>query len=539
MNRQKDRIYIDKWLELKPYERQIVTDSYYLKLSNEVKQAIVSSNKLLVFQIYLDRAQINSLCCFLTSYFEDLISGTNIWNTFVRYHTELYNKPLPFFDTEEYYPEELNQQDVCFLIWYFMNTIQQEKFIAPSNDFIFDAAAKVMDVLDAVWEYAPENDLLKTFYTFDEKETSFYAARHFIDTILLNTYLFYPDAKIALMASELETIEKYGDDKNIFAFLNENRDLFVHQTRTRILGLTGKEWASALLGEQHPMFADFRSVSKKISGYFMYKGQDEVDVFLKHIASGKRFSLTKKSFDQYEEFKEVDSIVFIGIVRWRDEWWFSGVYFHSSFDADLVLDEKNSIESRKAVDFLDHQEQNVEEILEMYLTVFKNINNGLQVAFITKDKINDFIKQYMEQYNNMLELPEKDKIEATQRAKTSGFFGGEESISKFSDGSDSCLVFLNPNSGVEIALEVNSAFPLPNNPYFNEEESEEHILRLLMNEAISKELAMYCIDHCQAKLPFFAQDEGKLFLADIDFLLRFWKRDAYFTQPTISFTGQP
>lgn len=538
MNKQKERIYIDSWLDLKPYDRQIITDGYYLKLSNEVKHAIVLSKKSLVFHMYLDKAQLNTLCCFITSYFEDVVSGTNIWNTFVRQHTKLYNKPLPFFDTEEYYPEEINLQDVCFLIWYFMNTIQLEKFIAPFNDFIFDAAEKVMDVLDAEWEYAPENDHLKTFYTYDENSPGYYAARHFIDNVLLNSYLFYPDTQIALRQSELETLEENGDNENILAFLNENRDLFLHKTHTRLLGLKGNEWAAALLGDYHPMCNDFLSISKKISGYFMYKGQDRGNIFLEHIASGKRFDLTKKSFDHHEEFNEVDSIVFIGIVRWRKEWWFSGVYFHSKFNADLVLDEKNSIESRNAVAFLDHQEQNIQEIFEKYFTAFKSINNDLQIAFISSDKIDDFIKRFIKKYEDMLQLSEEKKREAAQRAKDSGFFGGEEPPANFSDVSDSGLVFFNPNSGIEIAFEVNSAFPLPNNPYFNAEESEDHIFRLLMSEEMSKELAMYCIEHCQEKLPFFIEEEGKFYLADIDFLLRFWKRDAYFAQPAFSFIGQ-
>jgi len=35
-----NRIYIKDWLELKPYEKQTLTDSYYLKICNDVKKAI-------------------------------------------------------------------------------------------------------------------------------------------------------------------------------------------------------------------------------------------------------------------------------------------------------------------------------------------------------------------------------------------------------------------------------------------------------------------------------------------------------------------
>lgn len=44
-----------------------------------------------------------------------------------------------------------------------MNTFQQDKFIAPSNDFIIETSIKIFTVFENAWEYAPENELLKTF----------------------------------------------------------------------------------------------------------------------------------------------------------------------------------------------------------------------------------------------------------------------------------------------------------------------------------------------------------------------------------------
>src|ERR1035437_2062439 len=116
------KIYIKKWLELKPYKTQTETDGYYLKLSNTVKHAIITNKQSLALQIYLNNEDLNNLACFLTSHLEDLISGTNIWNTFVKIHQRLYNKQLPFYLLDDYNEEEINLQDVSFLIWYFLNT---------------------------------------------------------------------------------------------------------------------------------------------------------------------------------------------------------------------------------------------------------------------------------------------------------------------------------------------------------------------------------------------------------------------------------
>jgi hypothetical protein len=301
--------------------------------------------------------------------------------------------------------------------------------------------------------------------------------------------------------------------------------------------MSGKEWAAGILEENHPLYHDFQDISPKIRGYFLYKGQDDTDVFLEHIASGKKFNLTKKSFDHSHTLQVIDTILFIGIVRWRNEWWFSGVFIQSEYKSDLVLDEKNSLESRSAVNFLDHQEQNVEELLEQQRKAFMDFTGGHQIIFMEANKIDGFIKEYFEHYTLSLNKTDKEKEEALERVRAAGFLVGEQKIHDFSEDSDSGLIFFNPKSGPEIALAINSAFPLPNNPFFNMNDSEEHIMRLLLDEGLSKELSIFCIDKCSTNLPFFKEKVGISYLADIDFLLRFWKKGNYFSNPSITFTG--
>ena len=534
----KKRIYIKEWLELKPYKKQTVTDSYYLELCNTVKLAITTNMQSFVLHRYLERKDIDYLSCFLTSYLEDIISKTNIWNAFVKTHQRLYKKQLPFYILDEYYEEEINPQDISFLIWYFLNTVQEEIFIAPFNEFIVETAEKVMDVFDEAWDYAPENEHLKSFYQIAENETDFYISRTLVDTILFKSYLFYPDTLLKLRKQEQEIIEDSEDEDDMMMFLSENRDSTLHKSSTRLLSLKGKEWVAEILGDKHPLSSDFLNISQRVRGYFLYKGQDDYDIFLEHIASGKEFKLTKKSFDHSGTLKEVDIILFMGIAQWKSEWWFSGVFFQQPFNPDLILDEKNSLESRMAVNFLDHQRKETDEMLEMQFSAFRDFNNGSQIVFLPSEKIEDFYKDYAEFFNNSLQLSEKEIKEAKQRAKSDGFFGINDEHKDFSEVSETGLVFFNPKSGIEIALAINSAFPLEINPFFVEEDSEEHIMHLLMDESISTELAMYCINNCKTELPFFNKGVGKMYLDDIDFLLRFWKKDNYHAKPSITYTGQ-
>ena len=531
------KVYIKDWLALKPYDKQTATDIYYLGICNKVKKALISNRYSLLMQQVLSKNDTNMLACFLTSYLEDLISGTNIWRSFVKMHLKMYQKQLPFYELNHYVEEEINVEDIYLLMWYFLNSIQRDRIISPFNEYIIEVADVIIDIFDNVWEYAPENNYLKTFYEIDEHEDDFYVARKLIDTLLFKTYLFYPDSALSLQKLEEEIFEKYKDE-NLLMYLNENRAITLHNTYTRLLSLKGRDWITEILGQEHSLYNDYLNISKKVVSFFLYKGQDDSTIFLEHVATGMKFDLTKKSFDHTDTLKVVDTILYLGIVKWKDEWWFSGIYFQTPYDAKLVADEKNSLESRSAVNFVDPRTKDNDEMMKNQLSVFKELNNGKQIAFMPLVKINKFIKDYTEAYNNSLKLSKKEQKETIERANADGFFGKTDNHIDFPEGEETGLVFFNEKSGVEVALGINSAFPLSWNPFYNEEESDEHVWYLMTEAHLSKELTMYCIDNCKDKLPFFKTNIGQIYLKDIDFVLRFWKKRNYYSEPLITHTGK-
>lgn len=532
----KERIYINSWLELKPYRQQTATDSYYLALANKVYNSFFTKRAMPAF-IYLQKEDLKTLSCFLVSYFEDIISETYIWNTFTSMHHKEYGKRLPLYNLDEYYEDEINVQDVGFLIWYFMNTVQNDKFISPFNEFINDIAAQVMEIFDEEYEFAPENDNLKSAYTLDKNETDYYKVRELIEAVLFRTYLFYTDTTKRLSGIFDELADQQRDE-NFMQYIQEGHDILLHQAHTRLMSVKGSVWSAELLGPFHPLYNDLLEMSPRINGYFLYKGQDAENVFIEHVASGKNFKLTKKSFDYSDELS-ADDIFYMGIVRWQKEWWFSGVYSKMDYDADLILDQKNSLESRNQVGFLDYDTRKMQEILQQQYNAFLDFNNGSPIAFMPAGRVDEFVQKAMEHYNKSLNHSEKERADARERAKKDGFlFDENKSKTDFSDKDESALVFFNPKSGAEIALGVNNAFPLPHNPYFDENGHEDDIMHVFISDAISTELAKYCIEQGKDKLPFFIEGLGALYLEDIDFLLRFWKSDEYHSTPQIMLTGQ-
>lgn len=531
-----NRIFIKTWLQLKPYPQQVPTDAYYLQLSNNIREVLVRQN-----DEFLDRldtnANIDLLACVMASYLEDLVSGSNIWRTFVKLHRRMYNKTLPFFPVKEYVDDEINSEDVIFLLWHFLNGIQHERFIMPYHWYLAEVTEAVMNVLEEAWEYAPENKVLAGFYQLPATETDFYAIRQRVDALMCRTYLFYPDTGLRLDAM-VEQIIREKNREQVPGLVRDGHDEFINNSVTRLLALRGWEWLAELQGEHHPLYQSLREASPRIAGMFLYRGHDAQNLQIEHIASGKMFKLTKKSFDNYQHLRPDHSILYLGMVRWQGEWWFSGVTFDFPFDADIILDEKNSVPARRQVAFLDYGSSSVKDTLAGQYKAFLAFNQGSPIAFMPISELDGFVNQFLDFYNHSLKLSKKEQEAARKRTRKSGFLKDMEPI-KIADkiNADSCLYFFNPNAGGEIVYGLNSAFPIAGNPFFDPAESESDSIQLLTDDTISKEVVQYFFDNGGRDLPFFKDGVGQKYLENLDFLLRYWKNEHYYTKPEITLVG--
>lgn len=535
----KNRIYIQDWLVLKPYDKQIASDHYYLNLTNEIHDALKEpSFTQMLLSNYLDEEGFKILSSFLTSYFEDLITGTNLWPSFIKMHEDHYGKKIPFYTYSDYEDHEINPQDIAFLIWYFINSITEGAVVWPLNEFIINAGNLVYDILEEHWEYAPENEVLKSIYSLPN-DADYYEARNLIDLILFKSYLFSTDTAMMLAKEELMAIENNKREDMILDLLHETRDQILHSSRTRLLALKGKDWAAAVVGSEHALYHDLKHISPKISGFFLYKGQDEADVFVEHIASGKGFKMTKSSFDHYEELNEADMILFLSLVRWKSEWWFSGVYFKQPFDADLILDEKNSLKKRMEVNFLDLENypEKFDEILNSQEKAFLDLTKGAPIVFLKSSDLDNFIQDFNEYYNDTLQLSEKNRIKALKRARKEVLFINQnKELEGLSDLSEDVLVFFNPKSGIEIAYGINNLFPLESNPQGKDGFDEQDFIELLVSQEFSLELVRYCVSLWENSGNEIIK-KREVYLKELDFLLRYWKGSSYYSIPQITLTG--
>ncbi|HAT76800.1 MAG TPA: hypothetical protein DCS19_08120, partial [Flavobacterium sp.] len=478
-----NRIFLPDWQKFKPKTINSKTDIYYLSICNKVFTTLKNTNNQIIFQ-KLSLSEIKELCCFLTAYFEDIISQTNIWKAFTTKHYELYNSFVPLEYSEEYFEDEINSVDIHFLIWYFVSIKNENSLIGFFNSYIIDIVEDIYDVFDDNYDDAPENQVLKNYYFLDPNENDYYKVRYFIEKVFFNNYLLKIDV-FERFQDQIESVSEHQYNESFEVVLYELKDQFLLDTKSKLLALGSNEWAAYIVGKNNKLHKDLLHISKKIRGKFLFKNKiDSKYVYLEHIASGKKFNLLKSSYDHHTILKK-DAILTIGIVKWQNEWWFSGTSIISPFDANLILDEKNSIESRHEVSFLENENE-IKKHLKLQYERFLAYNNNLPLTFLEKKEINDFIHHFFDYYKNKLKLSKKEIEESNKRMKNEGLRINDAPNSiEFEEDFETGIVYFNPNSGIEIYFDICSVLDLKSNPYFEEEDFRNDNLDLLINDFYS------------------------------------------------------
>jgi len=395
-----------------------------------------------------------------------------------------------------------------------------------------------MQILEEDYEFAPENKALKKIYQFDSKRVAssdeFYITREFLQTVFFESYLFYPDIKRRLDQEVFEIIEEFREEEPQFLMgaIREATDDYTFNKCSSLLALNAKDWARTVLGQSHAHYNAISTITKKVKGLFLYRSQSETEVTLEHIASGMLFKMTKKSFDPLEDLKE-DHIIYIGLVKYKEEWWFSGNFSASPFDANLILDQRNSPEARSEVNFLEDKQQ-VKDIIEQQKQAFLDFNKGSLIAFLSSNDLNPFLKEYFAFFNDSLNLTDVEKEAAVKRAKLDGYL---EDLEDYKEADEPFVLFFNPNSGIEFYDDIINAFPDKRNPFFTEE-SREDVQYILMSQVCSTEFVNYFIENYEDRLEYFKDEPYRSYLDDLDFLLKFWKKDSYHTKSTTVLTGR-
>lgn len=516
------KVYIKDWLLFQPYEKPNRSDFFYLRLCQDV-------HKILQYPAYEDftdsfeTGEISRLACFLTAWFEDIISETGMWASFIHKHHELYGKYLPFYAIgEDYVPEEINPEDIYFLLWYFSSHVFREVLLfSPFDPDIKPLGDAIFKLFDLYYDTAPENEDLQKFLNIQEDEENLYFIRFRMEWLIMDSYLFHfyrgeLNEEVQELIEEASQSEHLAD--NIEELIHELVDIRTFSQTTALLAMKGKDWLAAILGKNHKLYQPVSEIGERKKGMFLYQGHDEKYVFLEHIASGKQLNITRKSLNIQSNFKKGESILNISLVKWLDEWWFSGIFIMSDYDAKVVRDEKDNY---MKIGLFEQDSSKIKEAFDIQQKTFMEYNNNSPLKLLPNgEAVKVFLEGYIEYYYESLN---HNNVEKEQKEGL-----GNKSIV---EETEAALVFFNPHRGVETLFGHNALFDKKEQEALNmdEDDLEKMGYTLLMEREASPGLIKYLAAHTDAPfLKFDMEEPGEnLFRGHLDFMLRFIYAERY------------
>jgi hypothetical protein len=531
-------IYMQRWLSFHFYKAPQQSDYYYLKLCNEIYN-IIREDDFPDEEIAISDEQKKDLACFIICYFEDVISGPGLWKAFITQVNELYGTYLPFFapDPEEYFLDEINPEDIPFLLWYYLSMVYRNDIII--NPLIYewsDHSEGIFEILEREYEVAPENINLKQLFDVSPEEDNLFVIREKLKWIMLDSWLHH------FLREELEkTIDDVlsGDEEEPLPeesramYLYDTMDTFVLSSHTPLLARQGKEWLAYVLGKDHPLFESLLGLGEKKSGYYLFDGTEGDDLLFEHIATGTKLRVTSMSMEVPKGTEPGRSISFAGFVKWRGEWWFSGAQLALKYDADLIRKEKESEKSKML--FGKDPALQREENRQLYRSFLK-FNKGKPLAFVeSEEAANGYISDFLAFHNRSL-------MKSARKGKKDWKLPGQdvlpENINKkmdpdpYRDEAIPGMIFCDPDSGIELVFGFNDMIPDARNKWYmgddDEVEPVNESMMMLESPHISGKWMHYLVSSYDLPgLEFPGLSGRELLLDNLDFVLRFWKREKY------------
>lgn len=248
----KDLISEQKFLLKQPsYPEKTPADKFYHNFANRLANIIENENLLSGWPRPLHIA----VALGLTGYLQDILTDSGLWRSFIQENNSLYGRWLPFYEvSENYIPNELNPEDVRFLIWYTLSMMDDERRVwNPLDSDIGKAASRLHKELDMVYE-DDEAPVPADFFMWRELDIDNPAEAddifHFGNWLFMHSYLMTP--AYAMTLSEILADPEFKGGENM-DLLHKTLEESLMDDPTGPLALYLREWIFLILkGEMPP-----------------------------------------------------------------------------------------------------------------------------------------------------------------------------------------------------------------------------------------------------------------------------------------------
>lgn len=464
------------------------SDAYYARLATRLANML----RVMIGHDYdISDEEIKVAAMDITAYFEDKLSGINLYNTFMTLYRERFGRFCPFYEVDEsdWFDNEPNIPDIRFLLWWCLNRVNPDTLLNPLNQAIEEMSRSIYELLMDEFEFAPDSpELYEWLYDHD----------NFNDSIKIRSVCEFLASKSYLTAT-YDTDSCLNEIYNTYiSFMGEEvqhspmlaygiQSYFSLNVKCGPLALAPQEWLGAILrfsGDEGLI-----SIGNKISG-IRTRSLLAYEIIAVHDDWFEVRSLgdetLKLSFDPLPEDIIADikegHIMVASLFEYDGFWKVNGISTFSSKKISLEEEIKLYLQKLKDLDWT--YKMQIEK------------NNGSQIGVA-----GDF-KEFERRFD----------LDKAQDTSTDLDLREEARKGKY------LLYFINSNSSMSIIPDRAKYVALPDNPYYNKEEAEKYSALILIDDNSTEEMRDYLISHNllpDARLKgSYSDEEAKKWFAD-------------------------
>lgn len=480
-----NRLQIYDWMLFHPYKAPTTTDYAYLKIANK----LYDSWRFSLAENKFDDENRAMLSLIVAAYFEDVVSYIGLWRAFTGTHKEMYGKYLPFYETnkESYYDDEVNLEDVLFLVWSFAQKENPEVFLNPDELFIADLAGRMYKVLDAEFEKVARNDFFLEYIQNEEHYADIYSFQHIAAWLFFDSYLMGLE-NIIWFEDQLLQVSHPPVPPREYEYSMRTECLF--EQKTGPLALLSNVWFSNILKESgmDKEVAALNAMENHKSDCFLINSVDEMYIHAQDTQK-QTYDILYSSFRNKPKGCLDNKVVVTSLVKFNEQWHANGLML---WPEEVEQYHKLEKECEKKT----QQRKNIyERILEANnhspLLYFNNITE--MKRWMKAFAVSDVVNQY------------------TIRRKMN------------------IVVYVSPQTGITVIPGIGSYIKDPQNPFYNPDKAKMESVVMLMNAySCPPDMYHYLYDHkmfTDMQLNFHPdENRGRELVQDnIDFIARFFR----------------
>ena len=140
------------------------TDRQYAELANDIYKMMYKEMG------FMDDFELKNACISLALYFEDLHSGTRLFETFTKLYKEMFGRYVPFYSSESADSPQARLDAMKFMLWHAIAAERNGMMLNPTNLGLANMAERLLNLWDERKDNIQPNEELADYLYAEETQ---------------------------------------------------------------------------------------------------------------------------------------------------------------------------------------------------------------------------------------------------------------------------------------------------------------------------------------------------------------------------------